>query len=621
MQTFKTPRPKSSNWPPQSSHTVLIRNLQLLEFDQLEDWPGITLRTFSPSSQNQRQRIKAVEWILYRLFALWDPETARDKLRPFFPPLEPLQSVNLRAALFRVLSDCKKNGDLGRETILRKSMLDDCKGEKFDELLAVFSTNVLRKRKILDQNPAIDLSLAAGLTPQEYPLLLPLILAHRVSLSTLGERRDRVRHTHEKFSQLLDKKKDEINARSANGNHTVQAKGADLEALARKMRDNWQGSVEWANAILEGGLSSSRDAFLDLPFDSAWSRAKESTVDNLLTSSTRPDLVLDLENRVLRQRTRLQRWHQYSTSLKASEATSPSKPPDTKKTPQLFFRDHQVLTVASISKAVRQPVDRREPSAKDQSLLHSISEVLERINGPPPQRHDPPMSIGEPKLEPEPEREERVLRPIPSISRTVSESLTYPTSVEHAREEPLPRRSKDSFSLTERTRKSMSMFEMIPESPPASDPTPLEYPSEPSLDEQTHREPYTLAERTRKSMSLLPPPRDPPRPTRRSRKSRVSFPVNQFETPPKPSTADYPSRASTPRDELFDDQTDYASVFKSRPRIALSPVASPAVRVSPIGDFDLSANGNGYGDVNEGDYEERLDYVAAESPLKARGRY
>ena len=78
MQASKTPRPKPSNWPPQTSHTVLIRNLQLLELDQLEDWPGINSRTFSPSSQNQRHRIKAVEWILYRLIALWDPETARD---------------------------------------------------------------------------------------------------------------------------------------------------------------------------------------------------------------------------------------------------------------------------------------------------------------------------------------------------------------------------------------------------------------------------------------------------------------------------------------------------------------------------------------------------------------
>lgn len=78
MQASKNPRPKPSNWPPQSFHTVLIRNLQLLELDQLEDWPGITPRTLLPTSQNQRQRVKAIEWILFRLVALWDPETARD---------------------------------------------------------------------------------------------------------------------------------------------------------------------------------------------------------------------------------------------------------------------------------------------------------------------------------------------------------------------------------------------------------------------------------------------------------------------------------------------------------------------------------------------------------------
>ncbi|KAL4957448.1 HAUS augmin-like complex subunit 6 N-terminus-domain-containing protein [Aspergillus filifer] len=622
MQASKTPRPKPSNWPPQSSHTVLIRNLQLLELDQLEDWPGITSRTLSPSSQNQRQRIKAVEWVLYRLIALWDPETARDKLRPFFPPLEPLQSVNLRAALFRVLTDYKKNGDLGRETILRKSMLDDCKGDKFDELLATFSTSVLRKKKTQGRNPAIDLALAPGLTPREYPQLLPLILAHRVSLSTLGERRDRVRDTHEKFSQLLDKKKDEIHARSTNGRQSVAIKESDLESLARKTRDNWQGNAEWADAILEGGLGSSRDAFLELPFDQAWSRAKESTVDNLLTTSTRPDLVLDLETRVLHQRARLQKWHQYSACLKNSEAALPSKPKDAKKANQLVFRDHQSLTVASISKAVRQPVDRSGPTARDQNLLDSISEAIERINGASTKRQSSPESIHEPEpnLIPEPEPEQPS-RSIPTISQPVFDPPIYPSTTEYTKEEPLSRRRKDPLTLAERTRKLMSMFEMIPESPPSPEPLPRKYhpDPEPEQDEEPCNEPYTLAERTRKSMSLLPPPRDPSRQnsTRRSRKSRVSFPVNQFETPSRQSATppDYPSRASTPRDDLFEDQADYASVFKSRPRIALSPVASPAVHVSPIGNFDL--NGGLDGDMHDG---EDLEYIAAESPSRVRRR-
>ncbi|KAL4807398.1 HAUS augmin-like complex subunit 6 N-terminus-domain-containing protein [Aspergillus unguis] len=616
MQASKTPRPKPSNWPPQSSHTVLISNLQLLELDQLEDWPGITVRTFSPSSQNQRQRIKAVEWILYRLVAIWDPDIARDKLRPFFPPLEPLQSVNLRAALFRVLTDLKKNGDLGRETILRKSMLDDCKGEKFDELLAVFSTNVLR-REIQDRNPATDLALASGLTPQEYPLLLPLILAHRVSLNTVGKRREHVRDTHEKFSQLLDRKKDELANRSAPEGRAIQAQGADLETVVRETKANWQGSAEWADAVLNGGIASSRDAFLELPFDSAWSQAKTSTVDDLRTTSTRPDLVLDLEARVLQQQARLQKWNQYSASLKRSEAASPSKPTDANKTPRLSFRDHQTLTVASISKAVRQPVTRSPPVANDRDVLQSISQAMECINGSTPQQQAPPSPARKPESEPM----KKPSMPLLSItSPEVLEPPEEPNAMRYVEEQPVKRKPGDSFALTERTRKSMSSFESIVESTPGSPPS-LPTPPEPepeSAPEEQHRGSYTLAERTRKSMSLLPPPRDPPRPDRRSRKSRVSFPVNQFETPPKhPATTDFPSRASTPRDELFEDQADYASVFKSRPRIALSPVTSPAVHVSPIGDFDLGAD---EGSEDAGDAEE-LEYASVGSPLASRGRY
>ena len=60
------------------------------------------------------------------------------KLQPFFPPLEPLQSLNLRAALYRSLNELKKNGVLGRESVLRKTMLDECKGDKFYEILVMF---------------------------------------------------------------------------------------------------------------------------------------------------------------------------------------------------------------------------------------------------------------------------------------------------------------------------------------------------------------------------------------------------------------------------------------------------------------------------------------------------
>lgn len=144
--------------------------------------------------------------------------------------------MNLRAALFRVLSELKKNGDLGKETILRKSMLDDCKGEKFDELLAVFSTNVLRRvlSVSIDEsqlNPALRLSLATGISHEDYQLSLPLLLAHRVSIGQSGDRRARVRSTFDKFSELLDSKKAQLEQRFQENPQSVPEEPADLDRL------------------------------------------------------------------------------------------------------------------------------------------------------------------------------------------------------------------------------------------------------------------------------------------------------------------------------------------------------------------------------------------------------
>ncbi|PYI08235.1 hypothetical protein BO78DRAFT_365254 [Aspergillus sclerotiicarbonarius CBS 121057] len=583
----RTPRPKppSANWAPQAPLSVFVRNLQLLQLDLHDDWPHISLRSLADTSQNQRQRVKAIEWALYHLVTLWDPSTARDKLRPFFPPLEPLQSVNLRAALFRVLSELKKQGDLGKEVILRKSMLDDCRGEKFEELLAVFSTAVLRKTLAASsdpglQNVAMRLSLAPGLTREEYQLMLPLVLAHRVSLNQIGERRNKAQDTHEKFTQLLDLKKLQLNERSKESRPQLPDNGADIDALARNLKENWLGNEDWADALLHGGAPGSNDAFLELPFDTAWAKANESSVDGLRVN-TSPDLLVDLESRVFRQRARLQRWRQYSASMRKHERVESTS----SRSQPLVFREHQALTVASISKAVRQPVERASPKADDRALLFAMTESIARINGRSAARHRHTKS----------DSRSRITTTVPS-SFSAAESTSSPADEQdtprptrRTSTPPIPEPQPDlpSFSTTQ-----------APERPPS--------PSEP-----TSR--FTLVERTRKSMSLIPPPTHTrPRESFRSHRPRPSFPVNQFETPQKPLPM---PRASTPRDELFDEEADYASVFKSRPRVAHSPVTTPAVHISPIGDFDLGAD-------EEVDLEElsEVDEYAQDTPLASRRR-
>ena len=57
------------------------------------------------------------------------------------------------------------------------------------------------------------------------------------------------------------------------------------------------------------------------------------------------------------------------------------------------------------------------------------------------------------------------------------------------------------------------------------------------------------------------------------------YPINQFETQEKPaqrlSVLSPVSNDSTPRENLFSEDAEYTSVFKSRPKIVQSPMLSP----------------------------------------------
>ncbi|KAF3393797.1 hypothetical protein F1880_004770 [Penicillium rolfsii] len=580
MAASRPARPKTLEWSGPSHLAIFIRNLKLLHLDQRDDWPGITIRALSQSSQNQRQRIRLIEWSLYYLFTIWDPEGAQNKLRPFFPPLEPLQSVNLRAALFRALTELKKNGDLGRETILRKTMLDDCKGEKFDELLSVFSTAVLRKLVAASAsemiwNPAMTLSTASSISLMDYQNIVPLIIAHQVSLNATGARRSRVQETYEQFSRLLDDKKVELTDRASN--LSIQDKNRsqmDSDGLAHELRNNWLGSEEWATALLDGGSHSSTDGFLELPFSKAWKQATELTVEGL-GNGVKSDLVVDLEARVLRLRGRLRRWHEFSDSLRKGRDESNDATRSARQESRLAFQGHQSLTVASISKAVRESAERgRILTEADQSFMSGVNEAIAGLNGQPHIETAQPSSVtfSEKASVPAP----MVNEPQPTRSSRSEDTQPSLPSTRNSPEIPT--------ELSEQFHSSPPVVRLHPDHHSESDEEPEPELHKPAASTSN----YTLVERTRKSMSLIPPlPTHESQHPPKRRGPRPSFPVNQFETPRKSSPPNI-TRSSTPQNKLFEEDADYASVFKSRPRIALSPISSPAVHFSPSMDGDES---------------------------------
>lgn len=62
------------------SVSLFLTNLHLLDLDLLPDWPDVNAQTFTgkDAAQGHKKRIQSVEWALYRLFVLWDPDEARN---------------------------------------------------------------------------------------------------------------------------------------------------------------------------------------------------------------------------------------------------------------------------------------------------------------------------------------------------------------------------------------------------------------------------------------------------------------------------------------------------------------------------------------------------------------
>lgn len=63
-----------------SDAVSLVRNLRLLNLDLQTDWPNVNVETFRAGKNaqvTQKERVKCAEFILYKLFELFDLPTAK----------------------------------------------------------------------------------------------------------------------------------------------------------------------------------------------------------------------------------------------------------------------------------------------------------------------------------------------------------------------------------------------------------------------------------------------------------------------------------------------------------------------------------------------------------------
>ena len=682
-----------------SAISTFITHLRLLNLDQLDDWPTITEELFASkhAREKQKQRVGCVEWALYRLFESWNPKDTKYKLQPFFPPYECLRSLNLRAALFKCLNDLKKDGFLGKEIVIRKTMFDDCRGDKFEELLSSFSTVVLQKvfRSHPDSTTSISGRLATRqkISRREQASLLPLAIAHQGALKALLERKKCLKDRYANLQNLLESKEQELLKRVddlalADAKYPLEAvSDRAVQEIRQQFDENWQGDRKWIKSIVEADSQDVADPLLDTPFANVWAHVEQGTVDQV-GEELQQSLMQDLTKRFRVQQDKLSKWQSIQQALIDSRPKSPSKIKgkttphqhralqsplkfsyaeqhhgsgditDGPISPEMKMQHRQLLDYShrkaksantpSRKLEFRQPrrewvdPDIVEPVEPDRSgqLKYNTSTVVSPTPGnfsfveeldkspqdaslrrhgsgiePPDAIHtasdlrlthrsSDPDGLGNETAEPRAQRQQPIEQhqksPMPlqneqglslGCPSSIADRVQTPNNGFNNQEDILAQQIiaaamnseaspvKHKTSLIERTRQSMAFSQtdtLLPDpvvdlSPPQKFAT-----QEPNGKQTTTlNRSSSLVERTSRSMSLLPPSfHSKSSHHSHNRRQSRQYPTNQFDTPMK-QLEDL--KETTPPDVLFSPEANYASVFKSRPKIATSPSLSPTL--------------------------------------------
>ncbi|KAK8091323.1 hypothetical protein PG994_000828 [Apiospora phragmitis] len=376
-----------------SSRTLFLTNLRLLDLDQEEDWPDITPATFSAkdAAGGQKKRIHAVEWALYQLFNLWDPEETQNKLRPFYPPLDQVQSINLRAAFLRCLEQAKKSGVLGRDAVIRKTMLDECKGERFEEVLAVFSSAVLKKlvaERALnaghDYRPSISENIAIENWgyKSERTELNGLLLAHKASLRSFLRDKNAARGRYRDFAEMLALKEQTLAKRNeqvkslATDDPSSQPSDKTKYKVRQVLKTNWTGNDQWTENILYGENSSSKGGLLSTPFEQVWDGVQNGTLTDIEDQSM--GLLDQLDQRVQVQRQRLEKWDGFRKKLFGDKTAEPRKAPEANsKGIDLGFTAHLKLSADTMSPQDLDKLHLPPPPPQYAQLLENMKAELD----------------------------------------------------------------------------------------------------------------------------------------------------------------------------------------------------------------------------------------------------
>jgi hypothetical protein len=238
-------------------------------------------------------------------------------------------------------------------------MLDECKGERLEEVLAVFSNVVLKK--VLEGSSEVDRSIAKELALENFSytgertVLSALILAHKASLSRHLREKGDARARYLDFADLLNLNERRIARRHEQLKEVIGERGLDEQishtevgAIQHAVQRNWSGNDQWLDTILYGDISSTGEGLLATRFDKVWKHVESGTIGDV-EGENQAGLIEQLEARVRDQENRLARWQDFGRTLNKGGISSPSKKSTTRlgerKKIDLRFNQHEALQI------------------------------------------------------------------------------------------------------------------------------------------------------------------------------------------------------------------------------------------------------------------------------------
>lgn len=264
-------------------------------------------------------------------------------------------------------------------------MLDDCKGEKFEEVLLHFSTAVVKKMLQSHETKKKPASIAErlgsgrGWRDPEDSRVNPLLYAHESSLRS--KRAAQIQCT-ERLRALeidlygrmlaLQHEKEAMARGGSTQDRRLKAAGVNPLELKKQLRHDCTGESRWLNITISGDAEHDRDALVEDTFDKLW--------DNRLSTNQRTPydpipstLLAELEDRVRHQQERLAQWRVFQDQLsKRNEQFIVLQSPI--KTPYKSPQKSRFATVQSTPRrmaSTRQPLRGNQASHRLQALQSS----------------------------------------------------------------------------------------------------------------------------------------------------------------------------------------------------------------------------------------------------------